>query len=463
MSRVAAFALATLIAGSAEGAPAFHALFQDNLVLQRNQPINIWGTAAPNERLSITLASATRQTRADASGKWTVGLPAMQAGGPYSLSAKGESGPEITVANVLVGEVWLCAGQSNMVLQLHRALNARQELEDAKNETIRMLTIPLGGNATPQDTFPGPVAWHKTEPALAREFSATCFYFARELQKTVTVPMGLIVAAWGGSRVQAWTSAAAVPPQPEEPPRPSYAPPDAPGAIRNAMIAPLKNLAIHGILWYQGEANTGPLHAGNYQDLLRRFMADWREQFGSHMPFLIVQLANYGPQPTAPVESGWAQVREAQRLAVKQDANARLTVSIDIGDAYDLHPANKQEVGRRLARAARNLIYGEALPPSGPVVQSARKQGDQVIVTFGDVTGRLITYSSTRPIGFELCSAEPGSCRYVEATIDQSRVSLDASEVEAPSRVRYCWADSPVCTLFDEARLPAGPFQIQVQ
>ncbi|MGH8188914.1 MAG: sialate O-acetylesterase, partial [Steroidobacteraceae bacterium] len=382
---------------------------------------------------------------------------------PYSLSVKGERGPEQTIPDVLVGEVWLCAGQSNMVLQLHRALNARQELEDANNDSIRMLTIPLGGNATPQDTLPGPVAWHKTEPALARDFSATCFYFARELQRTVNVPMGLIVAAWGGSRVQAWTSAAAVPPQPEEPPRPSYAPPDAPGAIRNAMIAPLDNLSVRAILWYQGEANTGPTQASRYQDLLRRFMADWREQFGAHVPFLIVQLANYGPQPTAPVESGWAQVREAQRLAVKQDANAGLAISIDIGDAYDLHPSNKQEVGRRLARAARRVIYGEAIPPSGPVVQSARKQGDRVIVTFAVVTGQLITYSSTHPIGFELCAAEPGSCRYVEATIDQNRVALDADDVAAATRVRYCWADSPVCTLFDEARLPAGPFQIQVQ
>jgi sialate O-acetylesterase len=174
-------------------------------------------------------------------------------------------------------------------------------------------------------------------------------------------------------------------------------------------------------------------------------------------------LANYGQPPTAPVESGWAEVREAQRLAVANDPHAGLAIAIDIGERYDIHPSNKQEVGRRLARAARRVVYGEQIAPSGPFALSARKDGTNVVVTFGDVAEHLITYSAAEPIGFELCARDAGSCRYARARIDNNRVILDAAGYASATRVRYCWADSPVCTVFDTARLPAGPFQIEVQ
>jgi sialate O-acetylesterase len=226
------------------------------------------------------------------------------------------------------------------------------------------------------------------------------------------------------------------------------------------MIAPLGDLSVRGVAWYQGESNTGA--SGAYQDLLTRLMADWRGKFGAELPFLIVQLANYGQPPTAPAHSGWAEVREAQRLAVAKDAHAGLAVTIDIGERYDIHPPNKQEVGRRLARAARHVVYGEQIAPSGPVALSARRSGAHVVVTFGDVADRLIAYGADGPIGFELCARDADSCRYSKASIEGDRVHLDAAGFTA-TRVRYCWADSPVCTLFDTARLPAGPFQIEVE
>jgi sialate O-acetylesterase len=232
--------------------------------------------------------------------------------------------------------------------------------------------------------------------------------------------------------------------------------------INNGMIAPLANLGLRGVAWYQGESNTDD-EADRYQALLTRFMADWRGQFGADLPFLVVQLANYGPPPTEPVESGWAQLREAQRLAVKQDAHAGLVVTIDIGDRYDIHPANKQEVGRRLARAARRVLYGDSDPPSGPVAVDARREGNGIAVSFNDVSGRLITYSADRPIGFEVCGSAPNTCQYADAHIQGHRVILSGANTAAATRVRFCWADSPVCTLFDEARLPAGPFEIEVQ
>jgi sialate O-acetylesterase len=247
----------------------------------------------------------------------------------------------------------------------------------------------------------------------------------------------------------------------EEPPRPPWDPTRGKTALYNAMIAPLGNLSMRGVAWYQGESNTGS--SATYQDLLTRFMADWRGKFGAELPFLIVQLANYGQPPTAPVASGWAEVREAQRLAVANDAHAGLAIAIDIGERYDIHPPNKQEVGRRLARAARRVAYGEQIEPSGPVARSARREGTTVVVTFGGVADRLIAYGADEPIGFELCTADAGSCRYARASIAGERVYLDAAAFAAATRVRYCWADSPICTLFDTSRLPAGPFQIEIQ
>jgi len=539
---------------------------------------------------------------------------------------------------VLVGDVWLCSGQSNMVLQVHRSLDARSEIANSANDAIRMLTVPETSSPRPLDRFAQPVLWKVASPATVPDFSAACFYFARELRKTVDVPMGLIVSAWGGSRIEPWMSDAALraaggndaaldvlalyaerpaaanarwgaiweawwlqrtqghresapwaskpagawsvvpralgyweqwdvpelssyngmlwyrttvtlsaqqaqqqavlslgrvdemdqtwingkpigsvgrayrlphgtlkagenvvvvnvldtyslgglvgpvalqlaegstvpldrqwryqlpPAGIEEPPQPPWDPTRGKSVLYNGMIAPLGNLSMRGVAWYQGESNTGT--SSTYQDLLTRFMADWRGKFGAQLPFLIVQLANYGQPPTAPVESGWAEVREAQRLAVANDAHAGLAVAIDIGERYDIHPANKQEVGRRLARAARRVVYSQQIAPSGPVALSARRTGTSVVVTFGDVADHLLAYGADEPIGFELCTRDPGSCRYAKASIEGERVYLDASAFVAATRVRYCWADSPVCTLFDTARLPAGPFQIEIQ
>ncbi len=230
--------------------------------------------------------------------------------------------------------------------------------------------------------------------------------------------------------------------------------------IYNAMIAPLGDFGLRGALWYQGESNTG--EADTYQGLLTALMADWRHQFGSGLAFLVVQLPNYGPQPVAPTESGWAAVREAQRQAVAHDPRAGLAVTIDVGDAHNLHPANKQDVGRRLARAARHVLYGENIPPSGPVARRAAQVADRIVVDFSDIDGALVAYSHDTPIGFELCGDAVSSCRYAEASIKNSQILLTIPTGIAPRRVRYCWADSPICTLFDRSGLPAGPFELAI-
>jgi sialate O-acetylesterase len=176
----------------------------------------------------------------------------------------------------------------------------------------------------------------------------------------------------------------------------------------------------------------------------------------------VVELPNFGASPTAPAASAWADLREAQRRAVSADSRAALAVTIDVGIARELHPPNKQAVGQRLARAARHLVYGEALSASGPIPRSAAHEKDRVALGFDDVEGGLVTYSSERPIGFELCGPTQSSCRFVDAVVQPGRVLLDATNAAAASRVRFCWGDAPVCNLYDQSGLPAGPFEITI-
>ena len=212
-------------------------------------------------------------------------------------------------------------------------------------------------------------------------------------------------------------------------------------------------------LWYQGKANADAPRT--YQALLTDMIGDWRREFGSDLPFLIVQLPNFGAAPTKPSASNWADVREAQRRAVAADARAALAVAIDVGLNDELHPPNKQAVGKRLSRAARSLIYGEAISPSGPQPVSALREGGQVRVKFKGAEGGLVSYSGA-PHGFELCGEDQASCRFVEARIDGEAVVLASPQGLTPTRVRYCWGDGPVCTLYESAGLPAGPFETAI-
>jgi len=626
-----------------EQSTLLHSLFQDHAVLQRGQPVKLWGRAEPGAEVRVELAGKQARVRADDAGHWQAQLPAPKAGGPYTLDVRSGQASQ-RVQDLLVGDVWLCSGQSNMELQVWRALDAWMELGTANNPRIRMLTVPQTSAVTPQYEFGKPVRWQPVNGDSVRDFSAACYFFARELQKTVDVPMGLVNASWGGSKIQPWISAEGLkslpwyegelavldtygrdelaglaqwgqlwqdwwsrapgigpddrpwlgagagwkpaPAQlgpwerwgvpaladyngmvwyrttvtltaaqaaqeavlalgpadevdmtwvngqavgstygagsgreyrlpagllrpgkntvvvnvldtyregglsgpaslhslhladgsklaldarwsyriaPEgigEPPRAPWQSAAGMTTLYNGMIAPLVGYGFKGALWYQGESNTG--EPERYADLLRALRSDWRNRFGKDLGLLVVQLANFGPAPTAPTESGWAGVREAQRLVAAEDARSGLAVAIDIGDRYDIHPANKQEVGRRLARAARKAIYGEAIAPSGPVPRAASRNGDAVVVEFGDVGKGLVAYSATAPIGFELCGAAAGSCQYAQAEIWNHRVTLRAANAPEATRVRYCWADSPVCTLYDGTGLPAGPFELSI-
>jgi sialate O-acetylesterase len=230
--------------------------------------------------------------------------------------------------------------------------------------------------------------------------------------------------------------------------------------IHNGMVAPLGHLGLKGVAWYQGESDAGD--AAGYRGKLEALIAGWRRQFGApRLPFLAVSLANYGAPAGRPTASGTAEIREAQREATLASGRAAVVVAVDLGDRLDIHPANKQEVGRRLARAARTLAYGADLPPSGPEISAAQRGPGGIRLRFRGVQGRLHAWSGARPIGFELCAETQESCRYVEATADGAAVTL-ADDGRPATRVRYAWADSPVVNLYDEAPLPVGPFEVPI-
>lgn len=631
-------------AQAAAEASLLHAMFQEHAVLQRDQPIRIWGMAAPNTKVQLSLGIHRANTRADEAGAWEMLLPSMPAGGPYTLTASDGVSTQ-SVGDLLVGDVWLCSGQSNMELPVWRSLDAAAELGNTSAPTIRLLTVPQTASPVPLESFPSKAEWQTVDADTLREFSAACFYFARELQKSLDVPMGLIDASWGGSRIQAWIGADALKTDPRyrealevlalydkdplaaaqrwgevwgkwweqragtapddrpwslsdqstaawrEAPRdlglwerwnePALAdyngmvwfrtaveltpeqarqdavlelgaldetditwvngravggrydpgtarryplpqgvlvagenrivinvldtwreggmnapasayrlvfedgsvaplgpwhyrattagesPPGAPwlsaggvSTLYNGMIAPLGRYGLRGMLWYQGESNTG--EAAVYSDLLRRLSSGVRARFGSELPILLVQLAGYGVPPTAPAESGWASLREAQRQVANEDSSTALAIALDIGDRYDIHPPNKQELGRRLARAARQLVYGERISASGPTPLSATREDDSVVVRFGEINDALVAYGAAGPVGFELCGAAEGSCQYATAEIRGQYVVLRSASTSEATRVRYGWADYPVVNLFDSAGLPAGPFEIPI-
>jgi sialate O-acetylesterase len=635
------------IAAHAADEPLMDAIFSDHAVLQRDRPIDIWGRANPGEEVTVTLSGATRRVNTDANGSWTVAMPELPAGGPHTLTTR--AGSRIQNADdVLVGDVWLCSGQSNMETSVRGALNSRAEIAAPANGEIRQATISKASSLTPRAAFDKPLEWKLNTPETRGDFSATCFYFARELQKSVDVPMGLIVSAWGGSKIQTWMSESAMRSLPGNeaalqvlgeartdfpaatrhwgeiwqewwrgqrsvqkgrepwarsagdtrdwhrapavltpwetwgvpelasfngivwyrstvklnaaqakqgailslgqideidltfvngraigsspccaernyalpagalragdnlivvnaldtwamggmygpaekralvladgtkfplanweysvapanliPPRAPWEPTAGIGMLYNAMIAPLQKLGLSGVVWYQGESNVSVPEASRYEAQLRALMADWRGQFAAKLPFLVVQLPNYGAFAKTPVESGWALTRDAQRRAVAADGNAGLAVTIDIGNRDDVHPANKQEVGRRLARAARHVVYGETLSASGAQPVMAQREGGNVVVTLAGFDPPLMVYHSKEPAAFELCGKTPGTCQFVRAQLDGGgRVLLTFDEALAPASVRFCWADSPLCNLYDASGLPVGPFEIEVQ
>ena len=443
-----------------------HPLVCNGMVLQRDSTAPVWGWASPGEIVTVEFAGSKRTVTTDAGGKWLVKLKSMRASSePRTLTIVGSSdGKQITISNVLVGEVWICSGQSNMEWPVKKSLNAEAEVQAANFTQIRMVTIR---KAVSQESLDKPIcegnAWKEALSANVPDFSAVGYFFGRELHQTLNVPIGLIHTSWGGTPAEAWTSRATLESNPDLKPILDRAAAstnkfnqNSPCALYNAMLLPLAPYAVRGAVWYQGEGNGD--RAFQYRTLLPAMIADWRKLWNADdFCFGIVSLANWLQPPATPVDSNWAELREAQAMTARMPHNG-LAVAIDIGDAKDIHPKNKQEVGRRLSLWALAKVYGKRGEFSGPVYRSMKVEGDKIRLCFDHVSGGLIARNG--PLKTFAIAGEDKVFHWAEAVIDGKTVMVSAREVSKPVAVRYAWAENPEgCNLYNQAGLPAVPFR----
>ena len=480
-------------------------VFGDHMVLQRDVAVPVWGWADPDEAVTVILGGQTKTATTEADGKWSVRFDALQAGAPLQLQAKGKQNT-VTLKDVLVGEVWLCSGQSNMEMTVGGVTNKAAEIAAADHPQIRMYVIDHIPARAPQARRSG--HWSVCSPKTVGGFSAAAYFFGRELQEQLNVPVGLINSSWGGTPVQTWTSLKwheAVPElkplvdnlrrqqefytsgrakteyekqlagwkkaaatakaggkqlkdrQPQPPQDPELSP-GGPAALYNGMIAPLVPYALRGAIWYQGESNAGsPIYGIQLTTLIANWRDDWKQ---GDFPFLFVQLPNFMGRQTQPSESvgGWPLEREQFLKMLDTVKNSGMAVTIDVGEAQNIHPQNKQDVGRRLAQWALAKTYGKDIVASGPLYKSSRQEAGQIVVEFNYVAGGLAARDGGKLTGFAIAGADKKFV-WAAARIVGETVVVSSPAVPSPVAVRYAWANNPPCNLVNKAGLPASPFR----
>jgi sialate O-acetylesterase len=460
------FALAQQTATETKPATALSlaSIFSDHMVLQRDVKLPIWGHAAPGTKVEVQLAGTTKEATADKDGKWTVSFAPLKAGGgPLELSVK--SGDEtVHMTDILVGDVWVASGQSNMEWPMKATKDAESEITAADWPEIRFVDVPNVQSSTPLDSFKS-AGWQPCKPENIGDFSAVAYFFARDLHKELNVPIGLIGCNWGGTPMEAWTSREALessetfkpalewadkePATEEEKEQRKKMAHHQPAALFNGMLSAVIPYGIRGAIWYQGESNAG--RHGEYAELSKLMIADWRNRWGQgEFPFLLVQLAAFEPGGES-----WPPLREAQTETLEAP-NVGMAVAIDIGDRKDIHPRNKQEVGKRLALAARKVAHGEDVVYSGPMYKEMKVADGKARVTFDHVGGGLKAEGEIR--GFEVAGAD-GKFVPAKAVIEGTEVVVSADGVAEPTVVRYNWAAFPDGNLYNAEGLPAVPFR----
>lgn len=443
------------------------ALVGSNMVLQRNKPVHIWGWADPKESVSVTFKGKTYNAVATVKGRWQITLPAMPAGGPYEMNVKGKN--SIKLENILIGEVWIASGQSNMEMPLQgwgKIHNFEQEIKAANYPNIRLLNIKRATSTVALDSVGAwDGGWQPCTPQSVPEFSAVGYFFAREINSHEQVPVGIILSSWGGTVAEAWTSGESLKQMPafadqvkafeklSTPESPSN--PNKTTLLYNTMVHPLVPYTIRGVIWYQGEANVE--RAYQYRELFPLLIRDWRQQWKQgDFPFYFVQLANYKEAVSQPAASDWAELREAQTKTLSLPATG-MASAIDIGDAKDIHPKNKQEVGRRLSLIARAQVYGEQIAYSGPVYTTKQIAGKKITLSFKHTNEGLQAKGGALK-GFAI-AGEDQQFHWAQATIKGNQVIVWSDEVPHPVAVRYDWANNPDGNLYNGAGLPANPFR----
>lgn len=488
-------------AACASGAVQLAAPFSDHAILQREKPIRVWGSGSPGEKITASFGSETQQVAADPAGAWHViftARPANRVG--TDLVVTGEN--TITVRDILVGEVWLCSGQSNMTFPLERSEGGTLEIAAANFPLIRQFTVTQTTAGRPAATVAG--AWRICSPATAGRFTAVGYYFARELLQDLDVPIGLMHCAWGGTPIESWMSAPVLEQSPASAaiarrwqddlsarpanqaaydrllkpwldgdaaaqregaaaaasyraahPRPTVPsnirPSSAPSSLYNGMLHPLIPYTLRGILWYQGEGNTG--RPEEYSALFAALITSWRKDFKQgDIPFYWVNLANFkGNEATL----GFARLREAQTQTLTLP-NTGQALAIDIGNHDDIHPTNKRDVGHRLALIAKAKTYGRSGEFSGPQFANATVRGQAMRVTFTHAAG--LSTRGGAPGSLEIAGADK-KFHPATGTIEGETLLVSAPEVPAPVAVRYAFRNSPEANLYNGAGLPAVPFR----
>jgi sialate O-acetylesterase len=467
-------AAAALMTSAATANVRLPRLVGDNMVLQRNAPVDLWGWADPGESIRIRFRGRTLSTRAGADGRWSARLAPLRAGGPDDLRIDGSN--SVTLRNILVGDVWLASGQSNMQFPLAEeggfggANGADEEIHAADFPKIRLFMVERDLALDPK-TDVDSAGWTAVTPATVRRFSAVAYFFGRELFRRQGVPVGLIESCWSGTPAETWMSKAALQHFPEfQVAGPALLPaaeirtsyPQTPTLLWNAMIAPLTPYRVKGVIWYQGESNA--FRAEQYRRLFPALINDWRGNWGYELPFLFVQLAGYGSDATEPAESAWAELREAQAAALALP-HTGMAVAVDIGDAADIHPRNKLDVGHRLALAAARIAYGENVVASGPTWSSMHIDTGRIRLTFSNRGSGLrakgvppATSERAKLNGFTIAAADGRFVR-AQAYIDGADVIVYSERIPQPAAVRYDWANTPDGNLYNAEGLPAVPFR----
>ena len=490
------------------------AVLADHMVIQREMAAPIWGWADPGERITVEFSGQTKQTVAAADGTWRIDLDPLTASPePRTLTVRSQpSGLFHQISDILIGDVWLCSGQSNMRMGVRGSLNADAEIAAAQYPNIRLFHVGDALAQQPQSDVQG--NWQACSPGNVAGFSANGYYFGRKLHQELNVPIGLVASSWGGTPIESWTSAEAAQEDPQYAMRksvydnqsrnfsaeqaqatfdrqvaeankkiaawkangkkgpPPFKPhkvaghpqtenPKYPSSLYNGMIHPLAPLGLKGAIWYQGEANAGA-HASYYRVQLENLITSWRALWGQgDFPFYFVQLPNYRLPWTEPVENGgWPKIRESFMLTAKEVPNTGMAITIDIGEAGNIHPKNKQDVGDRLGRVALYQTYGQKdIVWSGPIIAEHQLDGDKAYVKF-DTGGAPLAVKGDVLKGFAIMTAD-GDIQPADAEIlsDQTVVVTAPKGTEIRA-VYYAWADNPEgSNLINEAGLPASPFR----
>jgi sialate O-acetylesterase len=508
--RVAPLLTWLAIAACARADVSLNAMFGDHMVLQQGIANRVWGKADPGERVTVSFAGQTKGVQALPDGTWQVLLdPVKDYGGPHTLAVKGTTN-EVAFTDVLVGEVWVCSGQSNMQWAVNQANDPDLEKAAARFPNIRLISVPQVGTQEPQHTFKG--AWQVCSPETVGDFSAVGYFFGRQLHQTLGVPVGLIDNAWGGSAAEAWVrrdkleahptlatihekwvkeeakfdeakaefekklaawkagadkAKAEGKPEPGGKPDPRQHPAERmkgnarPGNIHSGVLMPSIGYGIKGAIWYQGESNAG--RAYQYRELFPLMIKTWREEWGlGDFPFYWVQLADFKAEKAEPAESDWAELREAQTMTMKALPKTGEAVIIDLGEGKDIHPMNKQGVAKRLARWALAETYGVGgIACRSPLYKGMEKDGARIVLAFDHLPNGKgwRPFDVNEPIGFTIAGADRTFVPAKARIRDDGRIEVWSDAVAEPVAVRYAWADNPVCNLYAGNGLPLTPFR----